>query len=623
MATPTSAPKYKAALADGSKRPGRTRRLRDGQAANRPDRDAHPLGIQRHADDHQQRRHRRDDQRRDGHQHHRRRRATRPMASSSSPARRYSGAFSVVDGVATLPDYSTGTISFTFIPDDSAAANGPTQYHDRRHHRLHRPGRRGRHDSGLPVHDHRRSAGRAAAQLLPAADVIGEIPSRPKSSPASRPSLGLLVTNVGGGTANNLSITTAQPQIVQNAKGLLDTFQIIGTQVGNQQETPSLTVDFGDIAPGQTADATFLLASSLQGVFDDFTATFSHSDALGGTETSLISSVTTHTLIHAGDFNYPDSTGAIDYLADDTPNPENLPDTIYFSDGTTAPVNIATDADRPPRSVPSGDTDLPGHRQRHERLGLHPTPRSRRRLHALQGRPLGRHRHSGQRPGLDRPTSRSRRRASRRSITSCTSSTTTAPARTSSTTGPTTSTPPAVASLSIGLQPAERPGRFGRRHVLGTDRPLHLHDGEPESHAQRRAQPDQLVRDDHPGFADDLHDRRPLGPHRRRRQLHADRQRRRHQRLLRRRRHRARQSTSWATGHRRAGGRERRSGQSDPPEYACGYRRRRPLRADRPGVVRLPGAEPDPERRAEPHHLRRDRHRDRPRRPTRSAASAP
>ena len=57
-------------------------------------------------------------------------------------------------------------------------------------------------------------------------------------------------------------------------------------------------------------------------MFENFTATFSHSDALGGTETSLISSVQTHTLIHAGDFNYPDSTGAIDYLVDDIPNPE-------------------------------------------------------------------------------------------------------------------------------------------------------------------------------------------------------------------------------------------------------------------------------------------------------------
>ena len=58
--------------------------------------------------------------------------------------------------------------------------------------------------------------------------------------------------------------------------------------------------------------------------------------------------MTTHSLIYAGDFNYPDSTGATDYLADDNPNPENLPDTIYFSDGTTAAVNIATDATATP-----------------------------------------------------------------------------------------------------------------------------------------------------------------------------------------------------------------------------------------------------------------------------------
>jgi RHS repeat-associated protein len=265
----------------------------------------------------------------------------------SSPS--YSGAFSVVNGIATLPDFSTGTIAFTFIPDDSAAANGPTQYM-----------------IGGTIGFTDPSGGAVSIPVFPSTitvdpqaelqlnyflqtDVIGEDPFTPQDVIPSEPAvLGLLVTNVGGGTANNLSITTAQPQILQNAKGLLDTFQIIGTQVGNQQETPSLTVDFGDIAPGQTADASFLILSSLEGLFENFTATFSHSDALGGTETSLISSVVTHSLVHAGDFNYPDSTGATDYLVDDNPNPQQLPDTIYFSDGTTAAVNIATDATSSP-----------------------------------------------------------------------------------------------------------------------------------------------------------------------------------------------------------------------------------------------------------------------------------
>jgi RHS repeat-associated protein len=264
----------------------------------------------------------------------------------SSPT--YSGAFSVVNGIATLPDYSTGSISFTFIPDDSAAPSAPTQYMI--------GGTIGFTDPAggavtIPVFP-------STITVYPQAelelnyflqtDVVGQDPFSSQVQPSEPAVLGLLVTNVGGETANNLSITTAQPQIVQNEKGLLDTFQIIGTQVGNQQETPSLTVDLGDIAPGQTADASFLIESQLAGEFVNFSATFSHSDALGGTETSLIQSVTTHSLVYAGDFNYPDSTGATDYLVDDTPNPEGLPDTVYFSDGMTAPVNIATDATAAP-----------------------------------------------------------------------------------------------------------------------------------------------------------------------------------------------------------------------------------------------------------------------------------
>ena len=216
-------------------------------------------------------------------------------------------------------------------------------------------------------------------------DVIGEDPSNPQENIPSEPAvLGLLVTNTGLGTANNLAITTGQPQIVENQKGLADTFQIIGTQVGNQQESPSLDVNFGNVAPGQTADAEFLLTSTLQGVFTNFTASFTHTDALGGLDTSLISSVTTHTLIHAGDFQYAGEgkyAGEISYLAEDNANSGNLPDTIYFSDGTTAAVNIATNVQS---SRGFRARQLYGYGKCHQRLGLPATSRSRRGLHALR-----------------------------------------------------------------------------------------------------------------------------------------------------------------------------------------------------------------------------------------------
>jgi hypothetical protein len=258
----------------------------------------------------------------------------------SSPT--YSGSFSIVNGHATLPDSSTGTITFLFIPTDSAAASAPTLYRIGGTIGFTDPAGG---DIGIAVFP-------ATITVLPQAqlrlnyflqrDVIGADPYSSEVVTPEPAVLGLLVTNVGLGTANNLSITTAQPQIVDNDRGLLNTFQIIGTQVGTQQVTPSLQVNFGNIEPGQTADADFLILSALQGIFTNFTASFTHSDALGGLDTSLIQSIQTHTLIHAGNFNFPGSTGAIDYLAEDNVNVGNLPDTVYFSNGTTASVHIAT-----------------------------------------------------------------------------------------------------------------------------------------------------------------------------------------------------------------------------------------------------------------------------------------
>ena len=265
-----------------------------------------------------------------------------------------SGGLTAVDGTGTLAPLSSATVAYTFIPTDSAAINGPTLYSI----------------GGTLEYVDPDMGGEVTTALFPSTitvypqaelqinyflqqTVIGDDPSTPQIEPSEPAVLGMLVTNVGAGAANNLSITTAQPQIVENQKGLADTFQIIGAQVGTQPVSPSLTADLGNIEPGQTADADFLLLSALEGEFAGFTASFTHSDALGGTETSLITSVQTHALVHAGDFNYPQSTGEMDYLVNDIPNPQDLPDTIYFSNGTTAPVNVATNASASPFG-PSG-----------------------------------------------------------------------------------------------------------------------------------------------------------------------------------------------------------------------------------------------------------------------------
>ena len=179
-------------------------------------------------------------------------------------------------------------------------------------------------------------------------------------------------------------------------------------------------------------------------------------------------------MIHAGDFNYPDSTGATDYLVDDIPNPSSLPDTIYFSDGTTAPVNIATDAASSPVG-PSGQ--LTFQVTANVTSGWDyiqvPDPGAGYTLYKVVRSdgtviPV-----SDQAWTTDRtisPTGRSTVDYELHILDDNSTGSYLVYYR------PTTPTAPPVASRLVGLQPAERPGGFDRRHVLGTDRPLHLHD---------------------------------------------------------------------------------------------------------------------------------------------------
>lgn len=172
-------------------------------------------------------------------------------------------------------------------------------------------------------------------------DVVGDDPFTDAIEDSEPFALGLQVTNIGKGTAANMKITSAQPQIVENEKGLLVDFRIIGSQVGNQAGSSSLTVNLGTILPGATTTAQWNMVSSLQGKFKDFSATFEHVDDNGDLRTSLINQVRIHELIRAVNLSVPSDDHIPDYLANDVADPGNLPDTLYFSTGGQAPVTVA------------------------------------------------------------------------------------------------------------------------------------------------------------------------------------------------------------------------------------------------------------------------------------------
>ena len=168
---------------------------------------------------------------------------------------------------------------------------------------------------------------------------------------ASEPfALAMMMSNVGRGTAKKVTVTSAQPKIVENEKGLLIDFKLIGSQVGGQEVSPALTVTLGDIEPGHSAIATWWMTTPLQGRFTDYTASFSHVDALGDKKLSLIDSVETHELVHLVRVDVPEDDGAPDFLANDKPDLKRLPDTLHLSSGATLLVNAVTNAvvDRAP-----------------------------------------------------------------------------------------------------------------------------------------------------------------------------------------------------------------------------------------------------------------------------------
>src|SRR5262249_52147885 len=159
-------------------------------------------------------------------------------------------------------------------------------------------------------------------------DVFSDDPTTPQIEPAEPFALGVLVSNVGHGVAHDVSIASSQPQIVDNQKGLLVNFAIIATQLGNQGLSPSLTVNFGDINPGQTSVAQWLLTSSLQGSFESFSATFQDISGLGAPGLATVNSVKTHLLTHVVAAPGPLADDLPDFLTDEIPNAGHIPDTV-------------------------------------------------------------------------------------------------------------------------------------------------------------------------------------------------------------------------------------------------------------------------------------------------------
>jgi len=261
-------------------------------------------------------------------------------------------AFSAINGTGSLAPNTIGRARWTLIPSlDVAPTNGPTV--------LLVSGTLSYRQDGTNISIPLAQAPitvypqpELIVEYFHERDVYSDDPFTVAVEPSIPYSLAMRVRNVGFGDARGLRIQGGKPQIVDNTKGLVIEFKTLATQIESQPLSPSLDIDLGAIGAGTNRIARWLFSSSIQGSFTNFAASFEHTDALGSRRLSLIREVHIHELTRIVQAGAPDTDSRPDMLVNETYEPEQLPDRLFLSDGTDAPVQSVTTAEITPTGVP-------------------------------------------------------------------------------------------------------------------------------------------------------------------------------------------------------------------------------------------------------------------------------
>ncbi len=152
----------------------------------------------------------------------------------------------------------------------------------------------------------------------------------------------VLISNVGYGDAENVKMVTAQPEMVDNEESLFLQYEITSSQLNGQTKSlalgKSVTTDFGTIPARGHAYAQWWMTSSLMGHFIEYNVSYTQLTLSKNPNLSLLGEVKIHELIRSvvveGDGN-ADYAFAVNGLEDE----QNLPDTLYLTDGTKEPIN--------------------------------------------------------------------------------------------------------------------------------------------------------------------------------------------------------------------------------------------------------------------------------------------
>lgn len=175
-------------------------------------------------------------------------------------------------------------------------------------------------------------------------DIKGDDPLTKEVEPSEEAEFSLLINNLGYGDATNVRMSTNQPEIVDNEKGLKVKFELMSSQLNGQEKTQALGgsvfTDFGTIPAHSTSYAQWWIKSSLLGHFTDYDVTATHLTSYDNKDLSLLNDVTIHELIRSIDVTKGDKT-LKGFMTNDIVDADDTPDMLYLSDGEIEKVNVA------------------------------------------------------------------------------------------------------------------------------------------------------------------------------------------------------------------------------------------------------------------------------------------
>ncbi|HNI05051.1 MAG TPA: MopE-related protein [Flavobacteriales bacterium] len=241
-----------------------------------------------------------------------------------------------VTGTGQIPSQEHGIVQFLFIPEPGAAPTVPVPY-----------GFGGSVTYWDPYNEEMTTIELAPITLTvnPSPDLMlhyfmernilgDDALTSPDIEPSIPAELAVMIENHGYGAAQNMKISSAQPEIVENESGLAIQFELTGSNLqGQPAQLGMLDIPFGTIPPHQTKVGQWWFTSSLLGKFVSYEASVVHANSFGNPELSLVQGVELHELTRSIREYGPLGDAMNDFLVNDQFDINDVPDIIYFSQG--------------------------------------------------------------------------------------------------------------------------------------------------------------------------------------------------------------------------------------------------------------------------------------------------